>query len=169
MSEKKKNLFLKIAALVLVIVCAVWMFADGVEHIEDTNGADNYALTTITDQDILERKMGSTGMGRSATILNDTVKFSSPKFTGVYEVMWTDVLYTNGLSLEIIDFEVNGGNFRMLFVNDGKIIAEVVPNGTTTVDLGKVEGNVTLVIAGESADFSFRLYEHVYDSWVHLQ
>ena len=166
MSEKTKKKLIGIAAAAMLVIFAVWMFVGGVEHIEDTNGPDNERLTTIMSPDIIERKMGNRGLRISSNDLSSTVKFSSNKFTGVYEVMWTDILFSTGVTLQILDFDVNGGNFQMSVVNDGEIIRVIEP-GEDLVELGAIKGKVSLVIAGESADFSFRLFESDYDSYVH--
>lgn len=166
MNERMKKLLYGVLGLVVLVVGVIWFLTDGLEHIEDTNGADNYALVTITDQDIIDRKMGSMGLGKSTNNLNNTVKFSSNKFTGVEEIMWTDILFSTGVTMEILDFEVNAGNFKMAVVNESEIIKVIEP-GESLVDLGAIEGSVSLVIAGESADFSFRIFESEYDSYSH--
>ena len=166
MSEKTKKKLIGVAAAAMLVIFAVWMFVGGVEHIEDTNGPDNERLTTIMSPDIIERKMGNRGLRISSNDLSSTVKFSSNKFTGVYEVMWTDILFSTGVTLQILDFDVNGGNFQMSVVNDGEIIRVIEP-GEDLVELGAIKGEVSLVIAGESADFSFRLFKSDYDSYVH--
>lgn len=168
MKENTKRKLCTILVVVLVAICAVWLLLSGPKHIEDTNGPDNATLTRITDQDIIDCNMGCLGVGKSENVIGGTVKFSSGKFTGVYEVMWTDVIFSTGMIMQIIDLEVNAGNFKMAVVNEGEIIAVVEPGDDTIVDLGNVKGNVRLIIAGESADFSFRLFEHEYDSYSHV-
>ena len=169
MNEKTKKKLIAIAAVILLAVCGVWMLTDGAEHIEDSNGAENHSLAVITDGDILNLSVSALGLEKSTDKLSDTVQFSSGRFTGVYEVMWTDILFTTGLSLNILDYEVNAGNFRMVLVNDGRIVAELEPGNDYPVDLGELSGEVKLVIAGESADFSFRLFAGDYDSYSHHQ
>lgn len=168
MKETTKRKFFVFLAIVAAAICAVWLLIGGPEHIEDTNGPDNDSLTQITDRDIIDCSMGYLGVGKSTGMLDDTVKFSSGKFTGVYEVMWTDVMFSTGMTMQIIGLEVNAGNFKMAVVNEGEIIAEIKPGDDTIVDLGDVKGNVRLIIAGESADFSFRLFKHEYDSYGHV-
>lgn len=48
--KKKGNLLLGLMAVAMIAVAAVWMLGDDLEHIEDTNGTDNYALQTITGE-----------------------------------------------------------------------------------------------------------------------
>lgn len=167
MNEKTKKILTLVMAVGLVCVCAVWFFLDGIEHIEDTNGSHDFSLTTITDQDIIDATMGCMGFGRSTHALFDMVTFSSGKFTGVKEIMWTEVVYSTGVLLHIIDFEVTAGNFKMAVVNDGEIIRVIQP-GEDLVDLGAITGRVSLVIAGESADFTFSLPESDYNAYSHV-
>ena len=56
MIGKIKKTLLSIFAVVLVGVAAVWMLLNpGPEHIEDTNGADNYSLQQITPRDVIAK------------------------------------------------------------------------------------------------------------------
>lgn len=166
MNEPLKKLTLGILALVLAAVGAVWLLTDGPTHIQDTNGPDNYSLTVITDEDIIENRMGALNFTRSTRFLNDMVIFHSHKFTGVKEIMWTNVVYSTGVTLHIVDFQVNAGNFKMAVINNGEIIREIQP-GEDIIDLGPLQGYVSLVVAGESADFSFRIFRHDYDTYSH--
>ena len=59
--------------------------------------------------------------------------------------------------MDITGLWVNGGNFRMCIVNDGKIIADVESGMFATCELSDLNGSFELVIAGESADFEFTL------------
>ena len=163
---RMRKILYGVLTVAVVVVFAVMVLTDDLEHIEDTNGPDNFALTTITDQDIIEQKMGYKNLVTSGSALGNTVKISSSQFTGVYEVLWTDVLFTTGLQIRLMDFQVNAGNFKMVALVDGRI-AVVVEPGMDTIDLGEVRGNVSLVIAGESADFSFRMSEMEYNNYSH--
>ena len=91
--EKMKTLKDKIFIVVIVIVVAagaVSLFTSDLEHIEDTNGPDNYALQTITDADIIRCEMGCLNLRESEGLLSDTITYSSHKFTGVTELYRSD-------------------------------------------------------------------------------
>lgn len=63
LGSKIKKFFWGAFAIVFVLAFAVWMvISPRPDHIEDTNGADNYSLQTITDRDVAENKMGSRGV-----------------------------------------------------------------------------------------------------------
>ena len=99
-------------------------------------------------------------MGMSKDVFASGVTCSSSKFTGVYRVFQTNFLFNSDFRMDLLNFHVNGGNFRMCLVNNGKIIAEVEPGMATETILHDLNGSFELVIAGESADFTFYM-----DSW----
>ena len=68
MDEKKKTLIARIAAVLLIGIAAFWFLGSDLEHIEDTNGPDNYSLTTITDENIIKRDIGALGNKKSKGI-----------------------------------------------------------------------------------------------------
>ena len=51
MKNIKNKLFVPVI-IVVVIIGAVMLFNSDLKHIEDTNGAENFELQTITDEDI---------------------------------------------------------------------------------------------------------------------
>lgn len=54
-SPKIKNILWIVFAIAIVAVCLVMFILNpGPEHIEDTNGADNYSLQTITEQGVVQ-------------------------------------------------------------------------------------------------------------------
>ena len=59
--------------------------------------------------------------------------------------------------MELTNFHVNAGNFKMCLVNEGEIVATVEPGLFATCRLENLNGTFQLVIAGESADFTFTL------------
>ena len=106
------------------------------------------------------RTMLPLAVATSIDALATGVTCSSSKFTGVYRVFQTNFLFNSDFRMDLLNFHVNGGNFRMCLVNNGKIIAEVEPGMATETILHDLNGSFELVIAGESADFTFYM-----DSW----
>lgn len=156
--KTKNSRFLWILLAVAVIVfCGYSFLTSDLEHIEDTNGPNNYALTTITDENIINQDIGALNVKKSTGILNDGITFSSNQFTGVYQVFQTDFLFDSDFLMDIAGFVVNEGNFKMAVVNDSEIVATVEPGLFATCDLSDLNGSFELVIAGESADFEFTL------------
>ena len=156
--KNKNSKFLWILLAVAVIVfCGYSFLTSDLEHIEDTNGPDNFALTTITDENIIQQDIGALNVKKSTGILNDGITFSSNQFTGVYRVFQTNFFFDSDFLMDLAGFYVNSGNFKMAVVNDGEIIATVEPGLFSTCNLSDLNGSFELVIAGESADFEFTL------------
>lgn len=156
-SPKQNNLLYILIAVAVVVICGYSFLNSDLKHIEDTNGPDDYTLTTITDENIIKQDMGALNVSKSTGLLNDGVTFKSDKFTGVYRVFQTNFFFDSDFLMDVAGFWVNSGNFRMCIVNDGKIIATVEPGMFATCELSDLNGSFELVIAGESADFEFTL------------
>ena len=154
---KLKKAMPAIGAVVLIVVAVFWFMGGALEHIEDTNGAANYNLQTITDQNMINQDIGSLNLKSSTGFLNDGVTFKSDKFTGVYRIMLTNYIFPSDFVVDVAGFTVNNGNFKMVVVNDDKIVAVIEPGIFANCRLENLIGSVSLVIAGESADFSFTL------------
>lgn len=168
LNPKTKNILWIVFAVVLVAVIAVWMFLNpGPEHIEDQNGADNYALQTITEQDVIEQKMGTRGTVRewethldiAGWSVSDGIRYSSDKFTGVYMLYNTTLFKGSDIYVSLAEFVINEGNFAFYVVFDGEVVGKVEPseNALAEFRLDNVEktGTLEYVIAGESASFEF--------------
>lgn len=161
---KTKNILWIVFAAVLVIVFAVWMFAGPkTEHIKDTNGADNYALQTITEQDVIEQKIGTKGVvsknEKRLGNISSGIKYSSKKFTGVYRLHTTTLFKGSDIYVSLADFEIKEGNFEFYIVFDGEVVGKIEPSDTATAEftLENVDktGSLEYIIAGESANFKF--------------
>ena len=169
MNEKTKKALTLAAAVILVVVVSVWLILGGTDHIEDTNGADNYALQTITDENIINMDVGSIGGPEiSKNILQGSnVEFSAEKLTGVYEVLYDNFVLPSDFEVNLSAFAVNEGNFKMVVVHDDKIVATLEPDLFVDYLLEDVTGTVSLRIAGESASFTFNMSEMDYDHHAH--
>ena len=71
-------------AVAVVAFCGYSFLTSDLEHIEDTNGPENYTLTTISDENIIHQDIGALNIKKSSGLLNDGITFSSDKFTGVH-------------------------------------------------------------------------------------
>ena len=156
----------RIFALLLTLALVLSLTACGSIKIEDTNGPDSIAPNTVTDQNILQLDLPSGGYGTKVSgLLSKTVEFYGDDFSGVTEVLWTDMV-AGDFVLDLVDYTVTGGNFRMVVVNEDQIVADIEP-GTTQIVLEDVKGYVSLRIAGESAAYSFSMTETEYDLYNH--
>ena len=169
--KKLKKILLAAAIIVGIVVFAVWMLGSRLEPIPDTNGPDNYKLNTITDADIIKGEMGALNpISIHEDLIGDGITFSSKNFSGVYEVLYDNLLGSSDFVLHLSSLTVTEGNFRMVVVHDGEIVAEFEPNAEDPfVDyyLENVSGTVALRIAGESASYSFHMSAMDYDDHAH--
>ncbi len=150
-----RKLILGAGVIVFIVVFAVWMFSSGIEHIEDTNGADNYNLQQITDYNIINMDVGALNVGRKKSAISDTVTYSSKKFTGVTDI-FTKNMVANRFDITVNHAAVKSGNFKMVLVYNDEIVHEFKLNELTQdFTLENVKGTISLRIAGESADFMF--------------
>lgn len=154
-STKFKKVFWIVIAIVMVAVFVVEIMKNDLKHIEDTNGADNYNLQTITDQNICKLDMGALNIVQHDELIGETLTYRSDCFTGVYEVFHENVI-TNRYEITVNHARVDAGNFKMVLCVNDKIVHTFKLNELTqNFVLEDVKGNVSFRIAGESADFQF--------------
>jgi len=163
-NAKIKNILWIVFAIVLVAGAAIWMFADPqLKHIEDTNGADNYSLQTITEQDVARQKLGTKGSVNKREIrignISSGIRYSSKKFTGVHRLSTATIIKGSDIYVHLVDFEIKEGNFAFYVVFDGEVVGKLEPDDFATAEflLENVENTapLDLFIAGESAEFKF--------------
>lgn len=171
MNEKTKKTLITIGVVVLVVVAGAWLLLGGTDHIEDTNGPDNFSLQTITDRQIIDRSIGAIGgpeISRSI-LTGDTVKFSAEKFTGVYEIFYDNFIGKSDFWVNLTAYEIYGGNFQLVVVHNDEIVAVLEPGLFVEYRLEDITGYVSLRIVGESASFSFCMTEMEYDYHAHAE
>lgn len=166
---KLKNILWGVFAVVLAVVFAVMFFDSDLEHIEDTNGPDNFDLQVITEENIIDRDLGSIGGPKiSKSILTgDTITFSAEKYTGVSEILYDNFILPSDFDLSLTSFEVYEGNLKLLVIHNDEIAAELQPDMFVDYRLEDIKGTVSLRIAGESASFQFYISQHEYDRHSH--
>lgn len=153
--KKVENILWCVFAVVMVVVFIVLFMNDDLKHIEDTNGADNYSLQTITDENICKLDMGALNITEHEELVGETVTYKSDCFTGVYEV-FRENMVTNRFEITVNHAKVSAGNFKMVLCVDDEIVHTFTLNELTqNFVLEDVNGTVSLRIAGESADFQF--------------
>ena len=158
--EKLKKILMIAGVVIFVAVAAVWIFSTDIEHIEDTNGPDNYTLQQINDANIINMDVGALNYKESKDVLSNAITYSSDKFTGVAEI-YSNNIKGNRLDITVNHARVDSGNFRLVLLHRGEIVHEFRLNELMqTYTLKNPSGNVSLRIAGESADFKFDY--HIY-------
>ena len=141
--------------MVVLVYGGYSLLTSDLEHIEDTNGPDNYRLQQITDYDIIEREMGSLNLTIKDQVLSSLPLVTSKKFTGVADVYTTNV-WGNRLDITLYTTEVKSGNLKIVLIHNDEIVHEFRLNELTeTYTLQNPDGFVALRVAGESAEFKF--------------
>ena len=167
-NPKTKNaLWIVFAVAIVAVGVVMFILNPGPEHIEDTNGADNYSLQTITEQDVVDQKMGARGTVRelefpieiAGVTISDGIRYSSDKFTGVSMLYNTMLFKGSDIHVTLAEFEIKEGNFAFYIVFDGEVVGKILPGDGAYSEflLENVEkaGTLEYVIAGESASFEF--------------
>lgn len=153
MNPQMKKLLYGILAVVLIVVAVIWMVASPTKQIEDINGTDNYDLATITDADIIAYEMGSVGLGRKTGVLTAATYYSD-QYSGV-DLLEDLGLCSKGMTISVNHTSVTAGNFCFAVVVNGQIVHKFEHNQLIQSYTTEEAGEVYLVIAGESAAFSF--------------
>ena len=153
--EKIKKILMGIAIVVVVVIGTYSMFTTDIEHIEDTNGTDNYNLQQITDDNIIKMDMGALNLNKPKELFNNLPTFKSNKFTGVSEIYLSNIV-GNRFDITRYNLWVESGNFKVVLVHNDEIVHEFKLNEVTEhYTLENPNGTVALRIAGESAAFEF--------------
>lgn len=163
--DTKKRLII-IGAVVLAALVGMYFLIGGTEHIEDTNGSENFTLQQITDENIIREDMGAIGGPDIfwSEFTGDDVKISAEKFTGVYEILYDHFLFPSDFDLSLTDYEIYGGNVKLAIIHDDELVAVLEPGDNIDYRLEDVSGRVSLRIAGESAAFTIHINHAEYNS-----
>ena len=146
------NKIIKRSIFYALVVCLSFVLFSCSRHTPDTNGRDNYSLTSMTSQDIITGnkciKRGSSKVKKGTSVDIDVKKFSGVETLHKFQL--------NGASLEInLAAQVKSGNLKILLCNDSEVIKEFVVNkGQQSVTLPSMSDTLYLKAGGESASYS---------------
>lgn len=161
--SKKAWILIGCGSLLLGIVMVAVIFLS-FEHIEDTNGPDDYSLCQLTMEDIFAdhhstySSMSSFAKSGKATNVTGNLRdcdftkctYRAKKFSGVMSVHATKTS-ANTLTLQI-QTKVESGNLEVVILVDGQYYATVPVNSNRTIVLENISGKLVVVkMAGESA------------------
>ena len=128
-------------------------FDFNLKHIEDTNGADDYSLTTITKEQLL----GSSSSVKFLSVhsqVNDKIEYSVDKFTGVEMVEEVRAKSGTRSVRFAVKTTLEEGNMYVYVRHNGEIVGELAIGQDDVLVLENPEaGKYELCIAGESAKF----------------
>ena len=163
-----KKLFFAVLSVAVIGFCIYSFLTSDLEEIPDQNGPDDTSLVVITDQDIIADEMGAMHpISITSGWFINGLEFSSENFTGVHQILYDNFIFESDFVLDLRNLEVTEGNFKMAVVHNDEIVATIEPGASIHYVLENVEGSVYLRIAGESASYSFMMYESDYDMHSH--
>lgn len=148
----------KVLCFLLAMTFALFAVGCGVEY-EDTNGPDDYSLAQITDENILNQDVGAANYSQTpaeeeSDNLTQMTEFKSKGFHGVAEIYRTTLLGKSDLTIDVTNLQVDSGNYRLSVVHDDEIVYDFPLNEMMqTYELRDINGDVSIVMAGEDADF----------------
>ena len=155
-----------IVFIVIFVVLFIWISKNGIEHVEDMNGPEDISIAMITDMDIVNMNYGSKGSVKTESMFN--VKFSSKKFTGVEELFYNNYISdNNSVTLRFSEYTVTEGNFALVVVNEGEILAKIEPGDSLEYTFENISGRFSVRIVGESAAYTIRMDNYDYDQFFH--
>lgn len=147
----------KLFSLMLVLLMFFSLSACGTEY-EDTNGDDDFTLQTITDDDIINLRTGSSGMSSRESSVGaiSSSEYSSKNFNGVDQLFQTNYIGNSDVTLTVGYLNVTAGNFRMVVINNDEIIFDVpLGSAAEAYIFEDINGSFAVHVAGESAAVEF--------------
>ena len=148
----------KVLCLMLAMSFVFFAVGCGTEY-EDTNGSEDYRLTQITDENITKLELGASNYSQKPASdesdnLSKMTEFKSDNFNGVAEIYRTCLVGKSDLTIDVSNLQVSSGNYALCVVQDGKIIHQFPVNEMMqTYELRDTNGQISIIMAGESADF----------------
>lgn len=137
------------AALLLLPLCS----CSNMQHIEDTNGAEDTSLCTLTEEELVSPHPHYIMQGSKLNQKSGAISFATRKMSGV--MILDKFTVKAGETYEFTGaVTVNSGNVRIYVICDGKIVLDIPTEFFNSLPLSGVEGKCELRVAAESANFS---------------
>ncbi len=143
---KKISILILLFSFIFLMSCGIF------EQYEDTNGADNYSLQSITEEMLIKNDKGlQIGAVTSSTRNSDEqkIKKSVHQFDGVEEL----ARIKSGSYDIILDFKVSSGNTRLVLTDGSKVIYEFLINEDNQTYSFEANQTYYLKLAGESLGY----------------
>jgi len=178
-AEKQANKKRIIAGfLIAFVLTGITFVRVAVSHnkYKDTNGADNFSLQHITDEEILNNSTNvttnnyiyhssgeATGFESFSGYDHQHMFASAEKLSGKQVIQATKAL-TNNVEITA-ETKVESGNFRLVVVIDKEIYDDFKINTRDTIKIKNCKGKEILVyIVGENAEFEVTVERDLYNS-----
>ena len=143
------------AVLVLTVIASVACDAS-ILQIEDTNGASDTSLATLTDAELLDTMPQVVKQGAVRSDRGGVCRFRVKKMSGVEE------LYTFDADPDVtyhftVTSNLTAGNLRLYICAGGGIVADIPLGEEQNVEVFGISGIASVRAAAESAAFSVKI------------
>ena len=143
---KKIGIFILLFSFVFLMSCGLF------DQYEDTNGEDNYALQSITEEMLMTSTKGlQIGAVTSSTKNKEEhkIKKSVHQFDGVEEL----AKIKSGSYEIVLTFKVNSGNTRLVLTDGNKVIHEFLINEESQIYNFDTTKSYYLKLGGECLNY----------------
>ena len=120
-------------------------------HIEDLNGDEDFNLSSLSEDDLIDGVSTSITMGSVTSNINSKFKQKVKKFSGVNKLYELD-----SNSTYLIEFNVISGNGLVGIVSDNEIIQLVQPNSKITIKIQNGSDYIVKIV-GESCQYEINI------------
>lgn len=145
---------------VVLAMCMCFTLVGCGEEYEDTNGPQDYTLQTLTDENIIKRDVGASGLAYEESDIAGlkSSEYSAKNFNGVEEIYITNFIFESDIEFYIGHLNIKSGNLRIVAINDDEIIYDFPLDAfNETVRFENLKGTFSVRIAGESAAFDMHI------------
>lgn len=138
----------KLLLVFIMILCLT--SCKSFDHIEDENGADDYSLVQLVEEDIINK---NSGVALISIISNtsDGGNASIEKFSGVKK--FAEIKNKNKI---IVSFDLSSGNARLCIVSKTRILHTFNINEENQEYIINTNEKIYLKLAGESAKVNIK-------------
>lgn len=133
----------------LLLIFSLFLLVGCVNHVEDTNGLNDYTIETYTDEDIASGKSKYLMTGAYQTTFANQSTLKVDILTGINKLKSIKAK-NQDLSFDITS-NCEAGNFRIVIVHNMAIVKDVQINSHQAFTLEDCDGTYNLIIVGESA------------------
>lgn len=153
----REDIMKRIFIFIFTIFLTLLLSSCGVfKTYEDTNGNDDYSLQEITEEMVIKNKGGVQIAAVSSEVTKDgvtNIKLSVGEFNGVNQIH----VFRKGSYTVNVNYEVRGGNTRLVITDGSSIIKDFNVNEDNQVYEFTCEKNYYLKLAGESCEFKLNV------------
>ena len=141
---KRKNALSLLAAGLLILLCFC-----GCGQIEDTNGAEDKSLCSLTEEEIFSGPSSYVASVQTKVQIGNRCEYAVKKLSGALTVL---SIPAEGDAMSFTyRIEVPEGNLRAVLLRDGEYVRDLTLDITGEFTLEEPEGTYELRLAGESA------------------